>query len=409
MVTDFFLFVVDNEYFISRLLDPVHSLMALERQKTVMKIVRVKEEDVDQKVQAGLCGEKRNKEFSKTLYGFRWLIERFLSQGEPTSNWEEILSAYRSKIRQYNTLSAPPDSVISDMLDKVVVVKLNDGSSTRGGAEGAKFNQVCKMEAGFTSLDIQLLQIECLNNQYGCKIPLVLMNSFDTHKDMHKVLEKYSNINVPIHSFQQSEYLTLSRGNGHGDLYQALGNSGLVERFLWQEKKYLFVSNIDNLGATIDLKILNFLLAQTPDDTNYEFLMEFTHRSKRKILNRNNLWVELSAVKRLVQSTPLRVSFIETEKELDLKLRTAFGEAVKYFENPVGLNVSHSRILPARTSSILAKILTALSVRRNGTPRMSLEKLFSVVHKLKLPDEFLFHLKYKLDRHRKLKAIFYQV
>ena len=43
---------------------------------------------------------------------------------------------------------------------------------------------------------------------------------------------------------------------GHGDVYQSIANSKLLDQFIADGKKYLFMSNIDNLGATVDLSIL---------------------------------------------------------------------------------------------------------------------------------------------------------
>ena len=43
---------------------------------------------------------------------------------------------------------------------------------------------------------------------------------------------------------------------GHGDLYAALEGSGTLDRLLEQGVKYMFVSNSDNLGATMDLDLL---------------------------------------------------------------------------------------------------------------------------------------------------------
>jgi len=40
---------------------------------------------------------------------------------------------------------------------------------------------------------------------------------------------------------------------GHGDIYESFYNSGLLDQFIEQGKEYMFVSNIDNLGATVDL------------------------------------------------------------------------------------------------------------------------------------------------------------
>ncbi len=48
---------------------------------------------------------------------------------------------------------------------------------------------------------------------------------------------------------------------GHGDVYQSFYNSGLLDQFIEQGKEYMFLSNIDNLGATVDLrKIIRFFL-----------------------------------------------------------------------------------------------------------------------------------------------------
>jgi UTP--glucose-1-phosphate uridylyltransferase len=43
---------------------------------------------------------------------------------------------------------------------------------------------------------------------------------------------------------------------GHGDVYQSFYNSGLLDQFIKEGKEYMFLSNIDNLGATVDLCLL---------------------------------------------------------------------------------------------------------------------------------------------------------
>merc|ERR1711865_278925 len=43
---------------------------------------------------------------------------------------------------------------------------------------------------------------------------------------------------------------------GHGDLYTALDSSGLLDELLTDGVEYLFVSNSDNLGATLELPLL---------------------------------------------------------------------------------------------------------------------------------------------------------
>ena len=56
---------------------------------------------------------------------------------------------------------------------------------------------------------------------------------------------------------------------GHGDLYAALIGSGRLDGLLESGYKYMFVSNSDNLGATLDLKILSHFA-----ETDAPFMME---------------------------------------------------------------------------------------------------------------------------------------
>lgn len=65
---------------------------------------------------------------------------------------------------------------------------------------------------------------------------------------------------------------------GHGDLYDALTNSGLLDRLLAAGKEYIFVSNVDNLGATVDVNILQHMI-----DSDAEFLMEVTDKTKADV------------------------------------------------------------------------------------------------------------------------------
>jgi len=83
---------------------------------------------------------------------------------------------------------------------------------------------------------------------------------------------------------------------GHGDVYDSFYNSGLLKQFLDAGKEYVFISNIDNLGATIDINILNFLLhpnsgkvSTTSSGENErsgvapEFVMEVTDKTRADV------------------------------------------------------------------------------------------------------------------------------
>lgn len=63
---------------------------------------------------------------------------------------------------------------------------------------------------------------------------------------------------------------------GHGDIYRSFYNSGLLDQFIEQGKEYMFLSNIDNLGATIDLRKTDFFLN---DWMNLENLYRYSSTS----------------------------------------------------------------------------------------------------------------------------------
>ena len=52
---------------------------------------------------------------------------------------------------------------------------------------------------------------------------------------------------------------------GHGDLYPAMVGSGTLDALIAKGFKYMFVSNSDNLGATMDLKLRMPRRARTPE------------------------------------------------------------------------------------------------------------------------------------------------
>ena len=60
---------------------------------------------------------------------------------------------------------------------------------------------------------------------------------------------------------------------GHGDFYKSFYNSGVLDEFVKQGREYVFLSNIDNMGATVDLNILNLCLRLDP----YLHLCTFIH------------------------------------------------------------------------------------------------------------------------------------
>ncbi len=55
---------------------------------------------------------------------------------------------------------------------------------------------VIPLRNDLTFLDLTVQQIEALNKQYDADVPLVLMNSFNTDEETHKIIKKYSGENT---------------------------------------------------------------------------------------------------------------------------------------------------------------------------------------------------------------------
>ena len=71
---------------------------------------------------------------------------------------------------------------------------------------------------------------------------------------------------------------------------------------------------------------------------------DFKSVKKFKYFNTNNLWMNLEAIKRLIESNALDMEVIVNPKTLDggvrvIQLETAVGAAMKCFENACGVNV----------------------------------------------------------------------
>lgn len=133
------------------------------------------------------------------------------------------------------------------------------------GMTGAK--SALEVKNDMTFLDLTVRQIEHLNTTQGVDVPLILMTSFNTHDDTSRIIKKYANQQVRIVTFNQSRYPRIFKETllpcpqaadddkknwyppGHGDLYNAIQRSAVLDELLADGKEYLFVSNSDNLGA----------------------------------------------------------------------------------------------------------------------------------------------------------------
>jgi UTP--glucose-1-phosphate uridylyltransferase len=319
----------------------------------------------------------------------------------------EINSVSSSELADYSSLTGNAHS-IEQYLKRTVVIKLNGGLGTTMGLTGAK--SLIPVKNDLTFLDITALQTVSLNKKYGFNIPLLLMNSFRTEEQSNALIAKYPELKTSIpQSFLQHKYPKLLVDNfqpasfpqnpdlewnppGHGDLYTALITSGLLSRLLESGFEYAFVSNIDNLGACLDPKILEYFASG-----GFSFLMEVTQRTwmdrkgghlarlksngrltlressqcapddidyfrdikRHSFFNTNNLWIHLPSLNKLLRESSghLHLPLIRNRKHLDpvdtatpevFQVETAMGSAISVFENATAIHVPRTRFAPVK-------------------------------------------------------------
>lgn len=299
----------------------------------------------------------------------------------------------------------------SDLLARTVVIKLNGGLGTGMGLQKAK--SLLEVKDGDTFLDLIARQIGSLREQTGAHVRFLLMNSFSTSEETLQALQggpldgeevemlqnKVPKIDaetmLPIEWPQDQEHEWCPPG--HGDLYPALIGSGWLDRLLADGIEYAFVSNSDNLGATLDAGLLGwFAESQAP------FAMEVTRRtesdkkgghlavrqqdgrlvlrevaqcpeediesfqdiSRHQFFNTNNLWLNLRALQDKLNACGgvLPLPVIQNQKTVDPRdktsplvwqLETAMGAAIECFDGAMAVEVPRSRFAPVKTTGDL--------------------------------------------------------
>lgn len=93
------------------------------------------------------------------MNSFAALYARFLQEEGPSVNWENIQKLPDEAVKHYASLKAPQNNdSIRQMLDKLVVIKLNGGLGTSMGCHGPK--SVIPVRSDLTFLDLTVQQIE---------------------------------------------------------------------------------------------------------------------------------------------------------------------------------------------------------------------------------------------------------
>lgn len=121
-------------------------------------------------------------------------------------------------------------------------------------------------------LDLRLDENACIAGLAGRPVPLWLMTSEATDGPIREALATHARGSAAT-TFRQLESLRLTPegglfvgadgapsvyATGHGDLPDALRSSGLLSRFVEAGGKYVWIANLDNLGATVDPALLGW-------------------------------------------------------------------------------------------------------------------------------------------------------
>jgi len=340
-------------------------------------------------------------------------------------------------IIKYNQL----DSSKTSNLEKLAVLKLNGGLGTSMGLKKAKSLLPVKKE--YTFLDLIVLQIIKLRETYSQQIPLLFMNSFNTSKDTLDFLKKYPSLphpDLPLEfrqnrfpKIKQTDYtpLNLTDDNlnwnppGHGELYLAIYNSGILDQLIQLGIEYIFVSNSDNLGATVDPLILNYLvdnsipflmevcprtemdkkgghLAQTKKgqlilrevaQCPEEELAQFQNIKQYSYFNTNTLWIELKYLRKKIKENngflplPLIVNRKTVKNIKVIQLESAMGAAISLFCGSKALVVDRSRFIPVKKTNDLLSIWSD-TYEINENYELKLNNFYSKTPFVELDDKY---------------------
>ncbi|KAG5538948.1 hypothetical protein RHGRI_019485 [Rhododendron griersonianum] len=302
----------------------------------------------------------------------------------------------------YESLDLTSDDPVEtkQLLDKLVVIKLNSALGTKMGFSGPRSaTEVCnglsyldliinQIEVGFWSFFLHtIFQIyigfvktigclQSLNSKHGCNVPLILMNTIRTHDGTLKVVEKYSQKNIDILPLCQNRSHPVSRGRDsedesyvplyiltcfflyslsishnsamnlkrawvlfdHHELFLSLKNTGTLEALLLQGKEYILVVKYDNLGTLIDSTLRNGTDAWQKCKTGFSCSPTAISLEKSKLVDTGNLWMNLKVVKRLVETDGKNVENYPLSKS---------------FDRAIDVNVPHSRFQPMMSTSDL--------------------------------------------------------
>lgn len=289
---------------------------------------------------------------------------------------------------------------------RAVRITLNGGLGTSMGLTGAK--SLLKVKDGRNFLEIILEQVRHTG------VTLVLMNSFNTQAETRAALEKTA-ADQDVRGFLQHKFPKVRRKDlapaqwpaspelewnppGHGDVYTALFTSGTLNQLLDEGIRFAFISNSDNLGATMEASLLGYFA-----ENRFPFMMEVAEKTpadvkgghiarykdgrlvlresaqcpeadlaafrdieRHRFFNTNNIWINLEYLNALFErENIIQLPMIVNPKTVDpreesstpvYQIETAMGSAISLFEGATAIAVPRSRFFPVKKCNDLLAV-----------------------------------------------------
>jgi UTP--glucose-1-phosphate uridylyltransferase len=306
-------------------------------------------------------------------------------------------------------------------LSELAVIRLNGGLGSSMGMPNAK--SLLTIRDNLTFNDLMIEQLRHLQGETGHRIPLIHMTSFRTDGDIRQVMAAagYANPAELPSTFQQHKHLKIYADDfspageptsdhnwnppGHGDIYAALLATGIADKLLQAGKRYLFVANSDNLGATVAPEILGYMIhnhcpflmetcrrtdadkkgghlakdkqtgnlilrevAQAPT-LDGQVISAFSDIERYSQFNTNSIWLDL---KRVVDMAKLHngciplplirnlkpVNTEDPSSRKAIQIETAMGAAIGVFGGARALEVPRDRFMPVKTNNELLLLMS---------------------------------------------------
>ncbi|MBF0225399.1 MAG: UTP--glucose-1-phosphate uridylyltransferase [Desulfobacterales bacterium] len=366
---------------------------------------------------------------SVVIDNFSYYYEKIIS-GEKGLIFNKNIEAVQSEdIEDFNNIEKYVEAG-KKVLNKAVMIVLNGGLGTSMGLTKAK--SLIRVKNNLSFLEIIIKGMEALN------VRLVLMNSFSTNEDTISEINKINPLRQP-EIFLQHKFPKIIEKDftpaewpknkelewnppGHGDIYTALQTSGMLKKLLNEGIKYAFISNCDNLGASLEEALLGYF-----SEKNLPFMMEVSDRTPSDIkgghlarskngglllresaqcpsdeisafqdinlfhfFNTNNIWVNLEFLNTLIKKEKsVKLPIILNPKNLDprdekspkvYQVETAMGSAIFLFEGASAIKVHRSRFFPVKKCNDLLTLQSDCYILSEGykiieNPERKLERI----------------------------------